>query len=91
MIHSVSVTSVSYALLSVLQPPAETIPSLLTEFSDVLLYLGRGNIPDQNELSGQSGSASQYALLVVRGRALDLADPGAFLQTAPYPRLRACI
>ncbi len=60
-------------------------------FSDALLYLGRGNIPDQNELSGQSGSASQYALLVVRDRVLDLADPGAFLQTAPYPRPRACI
>ena len=36
MVHSESVRSVSYALLSILQHTAETIPSLLTEFSDVL-------------------------------------------------------
>ena len=36
MIHSASVRSVSYAFLSILQHTAETIPSLLTEFSDAL-------------------------------------------------------
>jgi len=36
MIHSESVRSVSYALLSILQHTAETILNLLTEFSDAL-------------------------------------------------------